>query len=282
MPPSGEPEDDATATIDIPTVTQTVAPTNDATDSFNETPTDEPVPTPTVDLSIIPETLVEDYLQYQNALATARSWFAARDDDLSGFFIRDDSSIVSEHCEIPPPTFTLFGAEYYRFWPRPYDNSKMVISPGLLVPVDTGDLLAFLKAYFYPSLDGDDWETHTLDATIDLADDWTANRPAINKTTRLSAQDAFDIYNAWLSEKSALHPFIADYALHEQPRGTYEILGERYYYFRSEEAQRYYFNVLVHMDTGELLCVEIEDGMWGGEHVSFLDTWLDYTSQYYD
>ena len=51
--------------------------------------------------------------------------------------------------------------------------------------------------------------------------------------------------------------------------------GEQYYYFPAKYIYMYYFNILVHMESGELLHFLIEDGMDPNNTIEPLDDWYN-------
>ena len=51
--------------------------------------------------------------------------------------------------------------------------------------------------------------------------------------------------------------------------------GEVYYQFFLTTMQMYWFNILVHMETGDMLLLLIEDGMDGGDYIEPLDEWYN-------
>ena len=97
--------------------------------------------------------------------------------------------------------------------------------------------------------------------------------PGTSSPARLTAGEAREIYNTWLND----HAEIADYTLSDASE-TYEWDGEDYYLFHAEEMSLYWYNILVHMETGELLFMMTSDGEEPITTVEPLDDWYD---QYY-
>jgi len=87
-------------------------------------------------------------------------------------------------------------------------------------------------------------------------------------TGLLTSDGAFMIYDTWLES----HP---DAPLISRQSRLIEYLGEQYYGFPAKYTYMYYYNILVHMESGELLNMLIEDGMDGGTHIEPLDDWYD-------
>lgn len=111
-----------------------------------------------------------------------------------------------------------------------------------------------------------------LNIDVDLLDDWYNNEPAEFAPATLTAEEALEIYNAWME---ARFDEDAGYRLDNQSYNKYVVFGEPYYYFHAEDEYKYWFNILVHMDIGELLYLEIDDGMYGGSGVVALDDWYN-------
>ena len=53
------------------------------------------------------------------------------------------------------------------------------------------------------------------------------------------------------------------------------------YYFHMEESTYYWHNILVNIETGDLLSLTIDDGMFGGEYVMTLEDWYSKTAYPY-
>ena len=89
---------------------------------------------------------------------------------------------------------------------------------------------------------------------------------------RLTAGEAREIYNAWLVD----HAELSDYTLSDANE-TYEWDGEEYYLFHAEEMSRYWYNILVHMETGELLFMMTPDGEDPETTIEPLEDWYNST-----
>jgi len=88
--------------------------------------------------------------------------------------------------------------------------------------------------------------------------------------TRLSAAEAKAVYDTWLNHRAEL----SEYTLGEASE-TYEYDGEAYYLFRADEMSRYWYNILVHMETGALLFMMTPDGEDPETTIEPLDDWYD-------
>ena len=101
-------------------------------------------------------------------------------------------------------------------------------------------------------------------------DNWY-NKDHAEYAAALSANDARAIYNTWLGK----HAEMSAYTL-----GPYDIFqdGAYYYLFQAENAEWYWFNILVDMQTGELLFMMTPDGEDPTPITEPLD---DYYNRYY-
>ena len=88
----------------------------------------------------------------------------------------------------------------------------------------------------------------TGQATKELYDK-SDSQPDVSVTKCLTANEAKAIYNAWLDN----HVEISSYIL-GQSNEIYTLNGENYHLFHADEISKYWFNILVQMKTGELLC----------------------------
>ena len=94
--------------------------------------------------------------------------------------------------------------------------------------------------------------------------------PGTSAPARLTADEARDIYNAWLGNRAEL----SDYTIGDASE-AYEHDGEAYYLFRADEMSRYWYNILVHMETGALLFMMTPDGEDPETTIEPLDDWYD-------
>ena len=102
--------------------------------------------------------------------------------------------------------------------------------------------------------------TETSAMTLDI--------PAIGLLTAGEAKAAYD---AWLDE----HANLSSYTLSGQTAEVYEYYGEQYYLFHTEDTLTYWYNILVHPDTGELLIMVTSDGEESETEIEPLDNWYN-------
>ena len=88
----------------------------------------------------------------------------------------------------------------------------------------------------------------------------------------LSASEAKAIYDAWLED----HDELAGYTLGDEAE-TYEWQDGQYYLFHAENPTYYWYNILVDMETGELLFMMMSDGEYPETIVQPLDGWYAET-----
>ena len=94
-----------------------------------------------------------------------------------------------------------------------------------------------------------------------------------SKPASLSVDEAIAIYNTWLDN----HEDISSHTLHKQYYQTFNWFGEQYYWFGADDASRYWYNILVHMETGELLFMMKSDGEYSATSIELLDDWYGNT-----
>ena len=95
--------------------------------------------------------------------------------------------------------------------------------------------------------------------------------PASSEPTRLSVDEAFAIYSSWLEN----HEELSSHTLDKESHELFELNGESYYLFHSDEMIRYWYNILVHMETGELLFMMTSDGEYPSTSVEPLEDWFN-------
>lgn len=215
-------------------------------------------------VSTLPIPTETTIITYDEALSITVAWI---DDhpDLTSYSVHDWG--YSEN-EIPPPTFLLFGEKFYELYvsySRSGDGSSMH-SHFILVNADTCELMS----QFIINTDSD-YTTTIVESLDKWYDDWCAGGRASYPPARLSADEAFAVYNEWVT----IHFDSDDYNVRRYPSGRFVIYGEQYYYFRADDDWKYYYNILVHMLTGELLFLQFEDGMFGGTYIEPLDDWYN-------
>jgi len=86
----------------------------------------------------------------------------------------------------------------------------------------------------------------------------------------LTSDGAFAVYDSWLDNHTDMTPI-------SRQSEIYEYRGEQYYHFPAKSTYNYYYNILVHMESGKLLHMLIEDGMYPITLIEPLDNWYDKT-----
>ncbi len=222
-----------------------------------------PEPTVPADVSPTPVPSVPTLLTFDEAREICGTWLENHADVSSDAF----HEWVVDPYEIPPPTYYLFGVPYYEF---PVSHSRDGASGfwhSILVQAETGALLSLYEV----------WSDEKLQTTtVELLDDWYAGEPASYAPARMTADEAMGIYDAWLYEHSDNSS--DDYSLDKQSNSKYVLFGEQYYRFDAEDEWKYWYNILVHMETGELLYMMTSDGMFGEISIEPLDDWHDSTN----
>jgi len=84
-------------------------------------------------------------------------------------------------------------------------------------------------------------------------------------------REARAFYDLWLGD----HPGAKLPELSKRSYQIYELFGESYWRFRATEDEHYWFNILVHMETGELLYMMTSDGMFATVSIEPLDDWYN-------
>jgi hypothetical protein len=84
-----------------------------------------------------------------------------------------------------------------------------------------------------------------------------------------SIEAALGLYDSWLSYR----PELSEYTLDSQSYDIYEFAGENYYWFTAEDNSYYWYNILVHINTGNMLFMMISDGEYPVVEVEPLDDW---------
>ena len=104
-------------------------------------------------------------------------------------------------------------------------------------------------------------------------DDWYNREHAANAPT-VSAENARMIYDNWLVQ----HAELSDYTLSREPNRIYEADGDIYYLFSADNMEWYWYNILVHIETGELMLYMTPDGE---DPVSTIEPLEDWYNEYY-
>ena len=221
-----------------------------------------PPPSPDVtkpeDTPAVPTPPASIWPTYDEAKAICEAW-VDKHPDLPSYEIYEWGD---GYDEAPPPTYLLFGEEYYEFYVASLISDVSGGSHVILVNAETGELLSV----FTTGIDDGN-----MVATVEPLEDWYNKKQTESAPASLTAEEAIGIYDGWTVEHSEL----ADYRLNAQEYDEYVIFGERYYYFHSEEYFMYWYNILVHMETGELLFLMLSDGQYAGTHIEPLDDWYE-------
>jgi len=239
-------------------------PTPPPVETPSQTPPPEPVPTPEP-----PEPVVESPppvpnatpMTYEEAMAICIAWFDARA-DLSHYILND----WVEPGYPMPPTFAIFGEQYYTFYVSYNMEDEDEYYHVILVHVETGELISF-------AFDENDGDLPTV--FVEMIEDWYLGERAEPTPALLSASEALRLYQTRMDDLPDDHDYYFEIRMDRQPQGKVVLFGELYYLFEAEENHMYWYNVLVHMVTGDLLFMWIHDGMYGGFEIMHLDDMLD-------
>ena len=237
-------------------------------------PVETPMPTPTQELvpSSTPEPptpviepptpeLPATFMTYEDAMEVCKAWLDARA-DLSPYFLDD----MAEPGYPVPPTFSILGEHYYTFYVTYHMEGGTDYPNVILVNEKTGELLS-------ASLDVNDDDLPII--IMEPLDDWYRGEQVELTPALLTADEALAIYYARVNDLPDDQLFFAETRMDEQPQGKVVILGEQYYCFEAEDDYMYWYNILVHADTGELLFMWIHDGMYGGTDIEPLEDVLE-------
>jgi hypothetical protein len=239
-----------------------MSPTPEQTVPADISPTPEPTVPVVASPTPAPEASEPTLLTFDEAREICATWLENHTDVPKEYF---DEYVVDPY-EIPPPTYYLFDVPYYKFHVSYSMDGASGFSHDILVQAETGALLSLYEV----------WSDEKLQtATVELLDDWYAGEPAAFPPARLTADEAVAVYDAWLQEHPGNAEYSTDYSIDKQSNSTYVLFGEQYYYFHAKDGWMYWYNILVHMETGELLFIMIEDGMFGGTTIMPLDDWYD-------
>lgn len=255
-----EPSDDASPVSALPEPSPSVLETPEPTISAIVSPS--PEPTVSADVSPSPKPSSPTLLTFDEAREICATWLENHTDVPSEYF---DEWVVDPY-EIPPPTYYLFNVPYYKIFVSNCLDGASKFSHDILVQAETGALLSLSEVWLDENLQT---------TTVELLDDWYAAETAASAPASLTADEAIAVYDAWLQEHSDNPNDTAEYSLDKQSNSKFVLFGEQYYYFKAEDGWMYWYNILVHMETGELLFMMIEDGMFGGTTIMPLDDWYD-------
>lgn len=252
-----------TTTVQTPEPTDNPSPVSakpEPSPSILETP-DPIVP---ADVSPTPEPPAPTLLTFDEAREICGTWLENHA-DLPSYTIHEWGYAPDE---IPPPTYFLFGVPYYEFLVSYRWDGASGFSHEILVQAETGELLSLYRM-------GSD--EMNLTTTVEFLDEWYAGEPAAVAPARLTTDGAIAIYDAWLYEHSDNPEYCAEYSIDKQSSDMYVLFGEQYYLFYAKDEWKYWYKILVHMKTGELLFMMITDGMFPETSIEPLDDWYDST-----
>ena len=207
----------------------------------------------------------EDYALYASEYLTGEEAVAICDAWLISYFDSSSYSIV-EWDDGLYPGYTLFGEKYYILPVRYHIDGVPEYPQTVLVHVKTGVLSSLFRAI------SDEGVRITI---IELLDNWNVGKYSTYEPILLTSDEARTLYHAWVVEQSSNPDELTHYALDRQVYEKYVIYGEQYYYFRSENESMYWYNVLVHAITGELLYYLSSDGQHPVIVIGPLDEWRE-------
>ena len=98
------------------------------------------------------------------------------------------------------------------------------------------------------------FEGKSYDDLIDLVKGLD-DGPDVSAPTELTVDEALELHNAWFDNRED-----SPEPLNRETVELYEFDGARYYLFRAEEPSMYWYNILVHTETGKLLFMMTPDG----------------------
>ena len=202
-------------------------------------------------------------LTYDEAFAICADWLDAHDDlasyEMSGWYY--------EYDPVPPATYCILGQWHYEFflsseWNEDYTTGYV---HRVLVNEISGELLSLFRT----KQGGESWTE-----TVELLDDWYNGRHFSFAPALLSAFDAVAAYEAWVEQNENVYDYFYYYPLNSESYNVYRIFGDQYYYFYADDEFAYWFNILVHMETGELLFMLTGDGMYPETVIEPLEDWF--------
>ena len=204
---------------------------------------------PTVEGGPIDDGATEIYVGIDDARMILQTWINSHPFQM-GSVIASDGYLVSG--ETQGEDYSFEGAGYYRFY---LDIIRLGLAE-ILVHKETGWLFHLESPY--------------SSSGFEPIDDWYY-RDHAEFASPLSADDARAVYNLWLGN----HADMSSYALEAYSHEIYEIDAEYYYFFHADEMSMYWYNVLVNMETGELLFMMAPDGEDSTVEIEPLDDWYD-------
>ena len=222
-------------------------PTEPATEPVASTPATSAATLPTPE----PEPSAPDGLSVDEAISIYNTWLATHEEVAS-------YTLNKQYYQ----TMDIFGEPYY--WFSTDDPTKYWYH--VLVPMETGELLFMMKS------DGEYAGT-----VIEPLEDWysgvfvdsSESTDTPSEPTYLSVDEAIAVYQAWLAD----HDEVSSYPLNKQYYQTFDLFGEPYYWFSTENPIAYWYHVLVPMQTGDLLFMMTSDGEHSATSIERLDDW---------
>jgi len=249
-----------------------ISETGSTHENLNPPPTTAPSPKPSkpspppnpidpADVSAMPAPSVKSPLTYDEAVAICSAWLDNHA-DLTSYSMK----IIDYEPEIPPPTYSIFEDQYYEFFVSYNWDEGFGYSHHILVHAQTGELLSSFRMKKQGEL---------LTETIMLLDDWYSNEHSSYAKALLTADEAITVYNAWMEDRFDNQDDVFQYRLNRKQYDKYVLFGEQYYCFHAEESYMYWYNILVHMETGDLLFMLTSDGMYAETSIVNLDDWYN-------
>ena len=213
----------ATDTLLLPSPSPKLAATPEP--DISESPSPEPTNFP------------RKFLTEEEAIDICNSWLKAR--------ANLQLVIPSQLDYVLYPSHIFWGEQYYSFYVKGLsvlENGESVSNFNILVHIETGEALFMIKT------NGERPAT-----VVGLLEDFGSGEQAAPEP-KLSAEEARAFYDLWLDGDSD--------TLSRESYEEFELFGEWYYLFRDENLSNYWYNILVHAETGELLLMLSGDGQF--------------------
>ena len=114
----------------------------------------------------------------------------------------------------------------------------------------------------------------TSSAAFEPIDDWY-NREHAAGAPAISAEKARTMYETWIETRPSMSHFV----LSPLPNKIYEIDGNYYYWFWADYYEWYWYNVLIDINSGNMLYMMISDGEETYIEIEPLDDFFDKYSE---